>query len=682
MPYRFPLLLGSGALSAACLLSAQPAREAPVPLARVDVTADRIPSLTAPGFAATAADLAGTPGGVEAFSADRYLRGRASTVEDTFALSPGLIAQSRFGSDEARLSIRGSGLQRTFHGRGLRLLQDGVPLNLADGSFDMQAMEPLAAEYVVVRRGGSALAAGASTLGGSIDLVSRTGRTSPGGFARLEAGSWDYRRLAAGAGDTWSRWDGYATVVQQSQDGFREHARQENLRFFGNGAYRIHPQLETRVYLTGVHSRSELPGSLTWGQLVANSRQAAPGNLSLDQRRDFELLRVASKTTGCLPGGTWELVAAWSDKDLDHPIFQWIEQVTEDALLGGSVTWGNVGENRQPLVHAGLLFTHGTAGTTNFVNAGGRRGARITAVDQTATNVELAAEARLPLTRQWTAVVGLTAVRSDREAATRFGSAPSYQLAYERLLPKIALRWDGEGQQAFVAYAGSVEPPSFSEAVTANTARRAQRAQTVEAGYRGQADRLHWDVTVYHCALRNELLALDHDNEPGTPAVTVNADRTTHSGVEAGLEVSLLPEPTTGRGDLMLRTAWTYGRFRFDDDPRYGNNTLAGLPEHVVRAELMWEAGSWYFGPVAEWVPQPTLIDFRNTVSAEAYWMCGFRCGRRSAQGWSWFIDARNLGDTAYAATTGVIEDAGGVDQPQFLPGDGRSVFGGVEFRW
>src|SRR5687767_5475751 len=135
--------------------------ETPVVLEQVEVTAPH-PSLTVSTIDAARADLARTPGGTETVDADRYLTGRASTLADTFFLSPGVVAQSRFGSDEARLSIRGSGLQRTFHGRGIRVLQDGVPLNLADGGFDMQALEPSASRYINVWRGGNALAYGSS----------------------------------------------------------------------------------------------------------------------------------------------------------------------------------------------------------------------------------------------------------------------------------------------------------------------------------------------------------------------------------------------------------------------------------------------------------------------------------------------------------------------------------------
>lgn len=92
--------------------------------------------------------------------------------------APGVLIQSRFGAEEARLSIRGSGIQRTFHGRGLWLMQDGMPLNLADGGFDMQAVEPLSANHIEVYRGANALQVyGAATLGGAINFISNTGYT-------------------------------------------------------------------------------------------------------------------------------------------------------------------------------------------------------------------------------------------------------------------------------------------------------------------------------------------------------------------------------------------------------------------------------------------------------------------------------------------------------------------------
>ncbi|HTO03725.1 MAG TPA: TonB-dependent receptor, partial [Opitutus sp.] len=657
-----------------------------ITLERFEVSSDRTKSLTVPSAEAARIRISLTPGGVETIDANRYLRGRAATVADTFALSPGIIAQSRFGSDEARLSIRGSGLQRTFHGRGLRILQDGVPLNLADGSFDMQAFEPLSAAYINVWRGGNALAYGASTLGGAIDYVSRTGRDGPTFLSRLEAGSDDYRRASLSAGGARGDLDAYGSFTHQSQRGSRAHSAQSNQRLFANAGARLTAHAETRFYVTAVQSDSELPGNLTKAQVRTDATQAAAANVALNQKRDFDLLRAASKTTVRTGTTVWDLAAAWTYKDLDHPIFQVIDQLSNDLLLGitGLHTSGFGGyENR---LRGGILYQRGTIRAANFTNAAGRRGPLVTAASQTATNFEAFLENQFAIGRQLTLVLGASASTNQRENQPTFGAGSHYDLGYNRVMPKLGLRWDRRDVQVYVNFSGSYEPPSFSETLTANTARDAQIAATWEFGTRGTHGPVRWDATVYHAALRNELLALDHDNNPSTPAATVNAESTTHVGFEFATEIDLLGRPWNSGPPaerLVLRAAWTVGQFRFDDDLRYGRNTLAGLPPHLIRAELAWEtATGWYAGPTVEWVPEKTFIDFRNTFAADPYAMAGFRVGRRLASGLSWFAEIRNGFDRTYVATTGVIENANGVDQPQFLPGDPRSVFVGIEFRW
>ncbi|ATC66108.1 TonB-dependent receptor [Nibricoccus aquaticus] len=667
-----------------------PAEPAPIALDKLEVTADRAPSLTSPSLASSRAELLTVPGGTEVIDSARYLRGRASTVEDTFALSAGVIAQSRFGSDEARLSIRGSGLQRTFHGRGLRVLQDGVPINLADGGFDMQALEPLSAAYINVWRGGNALATGASTLGGAIDYISRTGRDAPALFARAEAGSWNYLRASLASGGTTgarNQFDGYASFTHQSQDGFRDHAEQSNQRLFANAGIRFSGFAETRFYVTAARTDSELPGSLSRAQLDTNPQQSLASNITLDQHRDFDLLRLANKTTIRTGETTWDFSAAWTYKDLDHPIFQVIDQLSNDALLGASATHTGDFLGRSNRLRAGVFFTRGLTHATNFINASGKRGALVSQADQTATNLELFAEDQLTLGRGLTLVAGFSSAANKRENEKITGGVASYELDYDRLMPKLGLRWDARDIQVFANFSGSYEPPSFSETLTLNTARNAQTATTVELGTRGIHRFLRWDLSLYSAELKNELLTLDHDNNPSTAAATINANRTTHRGIEFATELDLLGTDwnatTTPTHRLVARAAWTYGDFRFDSDARYGNNRLAGLAPHQIRGELTWEhASGWYAGPTFEWSPKDNYIDFRNTFAADAYALIGLRLGQRRATGISWFLEARNLSDKRYAATTGVIENATGLDQPQFLPGDGRSLFAGLEYRW
>ncbi|MFU8893717.1 MAG: TonB-dependent receptor family protein [Luteolibacter sp.] len=646
-------------------------------------------SLTVPDEVAAREDIRGVPGGAEVVGAERFLTGRSSTMADTFALSPGVIAQPRFGSDEARLSIRGSGIQRTFHGRGIRVMQDGVPINLADGGFDMQAIDALAASHIRIWRGGNALAAGGSTLGGAIDYVSHTGRSAPGGSLRIEGGSFDYLRARVAYGMANDSHDAYLSLSQAYQDGFRDHARQNTQRLFANVGWRVADHVETRWFFTSVLTDSELPGNLTKAELRENPRQTAPANVANDQKRDFDLHRIASRTTVVNGANTWDFLAVWTHKDLDHPIFQVIDQNSNDLVLGVTLRYDGELFGRDHGIRAGAHYSRGETKAANFANVGGNRGALLQQNEQTAENLEAFFESRLDLGAGFTSVLGVSASDNRRKNDRIFGPTPpnsSYDRSFTDVSPKVGLLYETGSTQIYANVSGSHEPPSFSEAGTAVVATRAQSATTVEIGTRGSHRALRWDVSAYHGRVRNELLTV----QLPPPAFigqtgTINASRTIHEGIEWFTEFDFIGAGWDDDPDQRLvgRAAWTYGRFRFDGDPVYGNNTLAGLPPHLIRGEMMWEhRDGWYVGPTFEWVPEKTWIDHRNTFAADSHALLGFRFGRRQPEGLSWFVEARNLTDKVYAATTGAVENAGGAEQRQFLPGDGRSFFAGIEWRW
>jgi len=670
---------------------------APRTLDQTIVKSDPEPTLTQPTLEQDRLELAKIPGGIETVDAERYLTGRASTFAETFFLSPGVVAQPRFGSDEARISIRGSGLQRTFHGRGIRLMQDGIPLNLADGGFDMQAVDPLAASHINIWRGGNALSNGSTTLGGAIDYLSHTGYSAPGYSARIEAGSYEYLRTRFAGGITEGSSDLYFSLSHASQNGFRDHAEQSAQRFFTNFGIRLRDDLETRFFLTAIHTDSDLPGSLTKAEMEANPQQADGsffGAKRYDNRRDYELFRFANKTTLRNGNNTWDFTAGYTYKDLDHPITPFvgvIDQLSNDLAFGTVFTNTDELGGRDNRFRSGLSFTYGNMTNSVFANNLGARGALRNRDDQTATNLEGFIENRHQLSDEISFTAALAAAFSTRENDRDFSNIPpapgalvTYDDSFANIAPSLGLLHEKDGIQWFAGISRSFEPPSFSETVTANIARDAQTANTIEVGTRGTRSFAKWDATVYYSQVKDELLTL---TDPGTlVSTTKNADDTLHYGIELGAELDLLGTSWIDENAdhrLIFRTAYTYGSFEFDGDPTYGDNDIAGLPPHLVRGELLWEnAEGYYAGPTFEWVPVKSFIDHRNTFAADPYALLGFKFGRRVSEGISWFVEAKNLIDETYAATHGVIDNAGGLDQRQFLPGEGKSIFTGLEWKF
>ncbi len=651
----------------------------------ITVRGDKDSSLTLPSPQTAAEELADVPGGTSLVDAESYKQGRTSTLKDALDFAPGVFVQPRFGSEEARLSIRGSGLQRTFHGRGLKLLQDGVPLNLADGAFDFQAVEPLSARYIEVFRGANALQYGASTLGGAINFVSENGHDADPARVRVEGGAFGYLRGQASAAVEHERLDALFSLTHSSQDGFRQHSVQSSQRFFGNLGYRFGEGRETRFFVTAVKTDSELPGNLTRAQMETNREQAAPGNLALDQKRDFDLYRVSNRTSVRLsPSSLLDIGTFWSYKNLDHPIFQVLDQESND--FGGDIRYERYGNfaGRSNVFIAGFSPALGFLQDNRFVNVGGHRGAPTARGATTSLNLDLYAEDRLEL---WPGVrlsAGLQLSQAGRDFDDEFlanGDQTDNQ-EFTGVSPKLGLMVDvSPAVSLFTNVSRSFEPPTFGELVnvggTGLLPLDAQTATTVEVGTRGHARRAAWDVAFYHARVDDELLSFN--DAVGNPLGTVNAQRTLHSGAEVGFTLRFGGD----RRNLTLRQVYNWNRFLFSNDPIYGDNQLAGIPEHVLRTELVvQQASGFYGGPNLEWVPDDYPVDHANTLFAEGYAVLGFKLGYRPAKGIAGFIEGKNLTDETYAATTGVIPDARGRDSAQFLPGDGASVFAGLEYRW
>lgn len=628
------------------------------------------------------AEVARTAGGATVVDGADLRDQRAGTLSDALAQAAGVFAQSRFGAQEMRLSIRGSGLQRTFHTRGITVLQDGVPLNLADGSGDFQSIDPLAASHIEVFRGGNALQYGGGTLGGSVNFVTDTGYTADR-EVRLEGGSFGYGRAYASGGVVKGNLDGFASFGAFTQDGFRGHAQQREFRLTSNLGVRLANGIENRTFLTLTRSDSELPGSLSKAQLQADPRQANANNseAALDQRRDTRVLRLANKSVVRVSDDTvTELAVYVARKDLDHPIFQVLLQENYDYGLSLRViNTTPLAGHRNRLV-LGLNPQHGLTKGDSFVNLPGAiaRGARTDRTTQTASNFIAYAENQFGATERLTLVGGAQAMAARRDNRDEFiatnTSDGSYDENYTGFSPKLgAIYALLPGVQLFGNMAGSFEPPSFGEGpqAIAGGPLKAQRAVTAEVGTRGKTGVFGWDLSVYRATINNELLAVQvpvGGNQ--TSGVTVNAERTVHQGIEAAVSVKPLRWAS-------VRVNGLYNDFALDDDASFGNNRLPGVPKLLLRSEWRADIGSQFVALTTE-TASKTFIDYANSFSADSYSIFGLKAGGALLPQLSWFAEARNLADEKYASSSGVIRNAMGVDQTQFLPGEGRSIYAGL----
>jgi iron complex outermembrane receptor protein len=637
-----------------------------------------------PGVEQAKRSISKTTGGVDLIAGDDYKTGRSTTIQDVLSYSPGIFVQQRdTGAQESRVSIRGSGLQRTFHLRGIQLLQDGVPLNEADGSGDFYKIEPLATAYTEVYRGGNALRYGATTLGGAINFVSPTGYNANRLQARVEGGSFGYIRSQLSSGEVLGNLDYYVSLSQFKQEGFRTHTTQDTHYEFANVGYKVNDALETRFYFTNALVRAKLGGALRKSQLKDDPTQANASSVSVNQKRDVNYFRVANKTTYKTDEEQkWDFSTYLFNGGLFHPIFQVLDVDSQD--YGGEIRYTNTaqlwGRDNQFLI--GFNPSLGYKQDNRFTNVGGIKGSRTAENDQEAYNLNLYAEDQFKLTDRFTFVPGLQLSYASRQSTDYYfaNGDDSGHSIYRAMSPKAGFLYDvSENTQVFAGYTRGFEPPTFSELFDSSSnflPNKAQRSHTWETGFRGEEGRFGYDATYYYSLLDKELLSLSDGS--GNPLGTINArGKTIHQGIELGGKVDIIDS-------VYVHGVYNLSRFRFSGDDVYGHNQLPGLPEHFMKLELMYEHPlGFYFGPHIERSISKYPIDMANTYYADPYTIWGLKAGYKTTHGFSVFVEGKNLSNKIYAASTSIVNNAAGADSNAvFNPGNGRAWYAGVEWKY
>ena len=642
-------------------------------------------SLTVPTTAQATAAIERTPGAVAVVPDTQFKDGPANTIRDVLGWVPGVVTQPKSNIDN-RVSIRGSGLTRNYGNRGINVYMDGIPINTSDGLFDLFEIDPAAYRYVEVFKGANALRFGANSLGGAINFVTPTGRDASAFDARFDAGSFGYVKSQFSTGGASGPYDWFVNGSAQREDGFRDHSSGNMERGSGNFGYRFSPDAETRFYINANTWRQRLPGELTKADALNAPRSADPEFVRQDQQRNIDSARLANKTTLRFGPTTVDLGIFTHQRHVDHPIYRYLDYTVAD--YGGFVRATDdrpIGGFRNRLVTGVNLFA-GTMDYQEYDNPGNAvKGALLVNALQKSQNHSVYAENSFFVAPSVALIAGGQFMHAVRDQQDRFLSDgdQSGRRTWDIFSPKIGVLWDVDPTwQVFGNISRSAEVPTFdankfTSPVTSNV--DAQTATTYEIGTRGRRPDITWDLALYRAEIRNELQCLR--TSPYSLCTVVNADRTVHQGVEAGLGVAFLKSAFVQEDRFWFNLAYTYNDFFFNGDARWGNNRLPGVSPHILRAEVLYKhPGGFYAGPNVEWMAQAYFADNANSLTIDPYALLNFRIGYDAGPGWSGYVEARNLLDTRYISST-MTADIATAASALFNPGYGRAIYGGLRYR-
>jgi len=671
-------------------------------LDRVVVQGRQDSTPAAPTLAVERDRLRRVPGGSNLI--DLRDAGRQGNLRDVLDYQPGIVVQEFFGGiDQPRLNVRGSGIQSNPLNRGITLLQDGLPLNEADGSFVIGLIEQRNAAFISARRGANALTPSATTLGGEIEFHSLTGADERGRL-RLEGGSFGKSGGQLAYGSSYARGDWRISASHDENDGYRAHSdgKRQSLHF--NSGWRAGENFANRTYLSWTDLFFHIPGPLPKARIYSAPRSimgdgnTPQDNLSnihrRDPLRDAQQWRIANRSE-------------WGNERARQVLGVWWQN-TEDLFKNPSlhnvrdtdtrgIQYQLSGEIAALDYRLGAAYTDSSGTRTLYANnpMNGTRLQRFgdyaldaSSVDLlTAIGWDVGANVRLLAESKWS--------RAQRNASERLSGARQ-NLRYTHASPRAGVVWQvDEMLRVFANISRSHEVPSWWELIAAQVPPpnpalastrlerlRVQKADTLEIGANGvfgDVERsFSWQLTAYRSEVDDELMAMVDDLGNRTGTFNYSAG-TIHQGIEAGVN----GQWPIGAAAVDWRLAWTYSDFTFDGG-QFSGNQIAGIPKHLISTEILWNAGRFRLGPTLRWLPSATPIDHANTptIYQDSYALAGFKLDYSAPDNrWSVFIHADNLTGRRYASSY-VISNQSNPMQPGFLPGVGRNASLGLTWRF
>ncbi|MDP3839801.1 MAG: TonB-dependent receptor, partial [Methylococcales bacterium] len=547
-PTRSPLsqsiLIALVALSAApAVMAEESSKETKDPanttqLAPMLVTDKKEQKKADPKLAAARVEANQSAGGVTIVDVEDFQDRNVSSLADFFRYVPGMWAASQSGNDEVFFSSRGSNLDSTnFDGNGVKLLQDGLPVTAADGNNHNRIIDPLAAQYATVARGGNALKYGASTLGGAVDFTTPTARNSPMARLSLSGGSFGEFLGRGTVSKVFNdKFDALLTAEGKIWDGYRDHNKQDRVGVYGNFGVQITDSIVNRTFLSYINNNQELPGQLTRAQFDANPKQASKEAIGGNYQLNTETERVANKTTWTIDNrSSLEIGVSFENQKVYHPI---VDKVMVDFDGPGPMQaqevfsllvdtqqqdWGTSARYNLHLdehdILLGMNFGINSEKGGNYRNNGGQRNGMTSQLRKDASTVEVFAQDHWHINERWTLTPALQGVFAHREvsnigvnpvtgALTGRNSHPNDN--YQGINPSLGLSYRFlKDATAYGNVTRLYEPPTNynlgDNTVTnvSDASLKAMEGTSVEIGTRGTHEfnalnTMNWDLSLYY----------------------------------------------------------------------------------------------------------------------------------------------------------------------------------------
>ncbi|MCW8813329.1 MAG: TonB-dependent receptor [Ignavibacteriaceae bacterium] len=303
--------------------------------------------------------------------------GKKVSAKSVLADVPGLFLQSRYGTSDLRVSIRGFGNRSNTGIRGVRILQDGIPESEPDGESVLDAIDFTSLGGVEVVKGNlSSLYANAP--GGVIDF--KTDIYFPDEYVSStnQFGQYGFRQngFKLGLKNDENRF--FLSYYYRNLNGYRNHS--DEYQHLLNSVYEGYLGTRSSITVLGnyVNGFNRIPGSLTKEEYESDPFMASPIAEAFNFRRITRKGRLAVKYRtgfGAMDANELEITGYGGIKELEKVDNEFYTLSTRYSL-GALIRYANrsVIVGRQNTFTAGMDYAYQSGPVNAFENIGGNRG--------------------------------------------------------------------------------------------------------------------------------------------------------------------------------------------------------------------------------------------------------------------------------------------------------------------
>lgn len=571
-------------------------------------------------------------------------------LDEALRTTPGVLAQSRYGTSDVRITIRGFGARgagdRSNAGtsRGIRVLIDGIPETEPDGRTSFDQIDLAAAEGVDIIRS-NASAVWGNAAGGVVNVLTLPPAGDRGVEFETQMGGMGLARYIARMRTPVGQGIAYGNFVNTNFDGWRAHSSARralvNLGIVGP----IGDRTRIGVFASAANNLSHIPGPLTQAEVDADPMAANASYASRDERRYNRVGRLAVTLDHDLDSAiTLSTMAYVNPKYLQRSERGTFRDFNR-YHVGGNVT-ARARWTLSPSVGSTLLVGADEAyqdGAILFYGLSATNGRGTDLRDnkgEGANNVGVFAQEELLIGARLSLTLGARYDNASYYYRSYINPALNASKSFRRLTPKLGASWLLDGLHSIYAnVGGGIEVPAGNEtdpappldATTAiNPLLEPIRSTTYELGLKslgtpvaGSALRLVYDVALYNTEVSNEIIPYRGGRFYFTAGKARRSGAELGLGVETSVGLSVMSSLTLSRNryvqyvvDSSYYSAALAGR-----TADYSDNKIVGVPSTFANGEvgytlpikmpLRLTAGAQYVGEY--------FADDANSVHVPAY---------------------------------------------------------------